>query len=266
MATVETVDAGRPGGVRPVREYVVGGPPLRVSWGAIFGGTVAALGLWLLLLTLGLALGLSSVEPSAPGSMRGAGIFTGIWSLVSPLIALFIGGMVAARGAGVVTKLGGALHGLVMWGLTALAGTYLLMSVLSSVVGGIASVGKAAVGAAGQAASTATQAAAANPEAAQDAATAAKQQGDELRQQAQAKADELQSRSGEIKEQVQTGALKAADTSGKVLWGMFGALLLGLVSSVLGATVGVSRRQRAWADGGSVARPPIAGERGVVYP
>jgi hypothetical protein len=266
MATVETVEPGRPGGGRPIREYVVGGPPLRMSWGAIFGGTVAALGVWLLLLTLGLALGLSSVEPSTPGSVRGAGLFTGIWSLISPLIALFVGGMVAARGAGVVTKLGGALHGLVMWGLTALAGIYLLMAVLGSVVGGIASVGKAAMGAAGTATAGAAQAAANNPEETQDVVNAAKQQADELRQQAQAKAEELQARSGEVKEQVQAGALKAADTSGKVLWGLFGALLLGLVSSVLGATVGVSRRQRAWAEGEVAAQPPIAGERGVVYP
>ena len=45
-----------------------------------------------------------------------------------------------------------------------------------------------------------------------------------------------------------------------------GALLLGLISAVLGAFVGVSRRQRAWAEGEVATRPPVVGERGVVYP
>ena len=40
----------------------------------------------------GLALGLSAVNPEATNSLRGTGIFTGIWSLVIPLIALFLGG------------------------------------------------------------------------------------------------------------------------------------------------------------------------------
>jgi hypothetical protein len=267
MASVETVEAGRPTGGRSVREYLVGGPPLRMSWGAIFGGTVAALGIWLLLWTLGLALGLSSVEPSAPGSVRGAGLFTGIWSLVTPLVALFIGGMVAARGPGVVSKLGGTLHGLVMWGLTTIAGAYLLVSLVGSVVGGVASAGKAALGAAGQAAAGVAQGAASNPEEAQQAASSLGEKAEALGQQAQQKAEELQSRGEDVKQQVQTGALKAAETSGKVFWGVFGVLLLGLVSAVLGATVGVSRRQRAWAEGEAVPRAPAPEpRRGVVYP
>jgi hypothetical protein len=44
--------------------------------------------------------------------------------------------------------------------------------------------------------------------------------------------------------QVQRGALRAAETTGKALWGVFFGLLLGLISSVAGAITGVSRRQR----------------------
>jgi hypothetical protein len=47
---------------------------------------------------------------------------------------------------------------------------------------------------------------------------------------------------------VQTGALQAAETTGKAFWGIFGALFLGLVSSIVGATTGVSKRQRLWAE------------------
>jgi hypothetical protein len=63
-------------------------------------------------------------------------------------------------------------------------------------------------------------------------------------------------------QQVQEGALKAADTTGRVFWGIFGALLLGLISSVLGATLGVSKRQRVRASGEVI--PPVG--RREVYP
>jgi hypothetical protein len=244
-ATVETVE----------REHLVTSPPLRLSWGAIFGGTFAALGIWLLLYALGLALGLSSVEPSAPSSARGAGIFTGIWSVIAPLIALFVGGWVAARGAGVVNKMGGALHGLVMWGLTTVVGAWVLVAALGTVVGGIASVGKTAAQAAGTAAAGAAPSAAQNPatqDQLQDAARSLQQKADQALDQAQSKSQEIQQ-----------GALKVADTTGKVFWGVFGALALGLISSILGAITGVSRRQRAWAAGTPVG---VGAPRREVYP
>jgi hypothetical protein len=299
MATVETAE----------REYIVGTRPLRMSWGAIFGGTVAALGVWLLLSTLGLALGLSSVDPYTPGSARGAGLFTGIWSLVTPLIALFVGGMVAARGSGAIGRGEGVLHGLVMWGLTAIAGAYLLVTLLGSLVSGVASAGKAAVGAASGAVAGMAQGAANNPDQVQGMAksfgldaddavrpinerlraegkptvTAAQLEaatkdviGDSIRQgeldrdllvasiadktalsrkdaeevagrveqQYATMKQQAQTKIEGVKEQVQTGALKAADTTGKVFWGVFGSLALGLVSALLGSLAGVSRRQR----------------------
>src|SRR5688500_12764152 len=104
-----------------VRGDVLSSPPARLSWGAIFAGAVAALGVWMMLYALGLALGLSSLDPNDPNTLKSSGAFTGIWGLITPLAALFVGGMVAGRGAGIVTKLGGAIHGLVVWGLTALA-------------------------------------------------------------------------------------------------------------------------------------------------
>lgn len=131
------------------------GTPVRLSWGSIFGGAVAALGLWLLLYSLGLALGLSAMDPNDPGSARGAGIFTGVWSLLSPLVALFVGGVVASRGSGVMTRGVGALHGLVMWGVTTLVGAYLLANLLGSLLGTVASAGSAVVGTAGGAVASA---------------------------------------------------------------------------------------------------------------
>ncbi len=127
------------------------GVPFKLSWGAIFGGTFVALGVWVLLYALGLALGLSSVDPNDPGSARSAGIGTGIWSLIAPLIALFLGGLVASRTAGVVDKMGGALHGAVLWGFTTLVGIVIMGMALSSLLGTVFSVGRTAVGATGAA-------------------------------------------------------------------------------------------------------------------
>lgn len=301
----------------------VPGVPHRLSWGAIFGGTFVALGVWILLYSLGLALGLSSVDPSNPGSVRGAGIGTGIWSLIAPLIALFVGGLVAARTAGVVDKVGGALHGAVLWGLTTLAGVILMGMVLSTLMSAVFNVGKTAVGAAGTAiAGAASQGgqlgdlaqrfglnaddalgpvnqrlqAAGKPAvtadqlraATKDVLNTAVQQGQLnretlvgaiadntklSRQDAEDVAGRIETQFNQAKaqvgqqaqqvgQQVQQGALKAADTTGRVFWGIFGALLLGLVSAVLGATLGVSKGQRVRASGEVL--PPVG--RREVYP
>jgi hypothetical protein len=127
---------------------VVGRPltsaPYTLSWGAIFGGAVAALGVGVLLHSLGLALGLTSINPQNLGSVRGSGLFLGIWGLFSSLVALFVGGFVAARGAGAFTRPAGVLHGLVMWGLTVIAGVWLMGNIASAAFSGVAQLGKAA--------------------------------------------------------------------------------------------------------------------------
>jgi hypothetical protein len=114
----------------------------RISWGAIFGGAIAALGLWVLLYAFGLAVGLSSMDPNDPHSARGSGIFTGLWSGIAPLVALFIGGVVAARLSGVVLRGVGAMHGLIMWGLVTVSGALMVFTIISSVVAGAATVTK----------------------------------------------------------------------------------------------------------------------------
>jgi len=294
--------------------------PLKISWGAILGGTFVALGVWILLYSLGLALGLSSVDPNDPGSAKSAGIGTGIWSLIAPLIALFAGGVVASRTAGVLDKMGGALHGAVLWGLTTLVGVIVMGMALSSLLGAVFSVGKTAVGATGAAiagaasqgdqvgkvassfglnaedalgpvnqrlrqegkpAITANQLQAAT----KDVLNTAIQQGrldreqlvsaiaqntalsrrdaEDIAGRVEAQWTQAQAKVGQVGQQVQQGALKAADTTGRVFWGVFFALLLGLASSILGATLGVSKRQRYYA--GDTLVPPV-GPRREVYP
>jgi len=121
----------------------------RVSWGAVFAGAVAAVGLWMLLYAFGLAIGASTLNVQDAGSAKATGIFTGIWGAVAPLIALFIGGIVAGHGAGVDRRGDGALHGFVTWALAAIGGAFLLANLVGAIAGGVASVGRTAAKAAG---------------------------------------------------------------------------------------------------------------------
>jgi spore maturation protein SpmA len=298
---------------------------VKVSWGAIFAGTVTALGLWVLLYSLGLALGLSSINPQDTGSARSSGIFTGIWGLIAPLVALFVGGIVAGRGSGAQTKASGGIHGLVMWGLTTLAGLWLVANLVSALAGGLFSVGKSAVQATGSAVSAGASQAGGVGEAARsfgldaddalrpvnerlrsegkpavtavqleaatrDVVQTAVQQGrldrevlvssiaektalsrrdaQEVAGRVEAQFSALQGKAGQAAQSVQTGALKAADATGKAFWGVFGSLFLGLISALLGSTLGVSKRQRLYAEG-AVVTPPEGGlppTRREVYP
>jgi hypothetical protein len=304
------------------RVEAVPSAPFKLSWSAIFGGTFVALGIWVLLYALGLASGLSSVDPADPSSAKAAGIGTGIWSLIAPLIALFAGGFVAARTAGAWDRTSGILHGAVLWGLTTLAGVIVMGMALSSLLGTVFNVGKAAVGATGTAVASVAAGAASQGDnagnlarsfglnaedalapinqrlkaegkptitpnqleaATKDVINTSIQQGRmdrELlvnslaqntalsRQDAQEIAgrieaqwnqqwSQVQAKAGEIKEQVQTGALQAADTTGRVFWGIFFALLLGLVSSLVGSIVGVTTRQRQYTGGTVTARREV---------
>jgi hypothetical protein len=292
---------------------VLSPPPARISWGAIFAGAVAALGVWIMLYALGLALGLSSLDPNDPSTLKSSGAFTGIWSLVTPLLALFVGGMVAGRGAGIVTKLGGAIHGVVVWGLTAIAGGWLLANLVATLVGGVAAVGKtamqagtgAAIGAAqtqsgkqagsvaagfgldvddalrpinqrlqaeGKPTVTAEQLRAAANDVVQQAwrqgrvdrallvngiaqnTALSRPDAEQIATRIEAQFDSAKANLGEKAHSVETGALRAAETTGKAFWGIFGALFLGLASSIVGATAGVSKRQRRWAERGAPPR------------
>lgn len=107
----------------------------KVHWGSIIAGLVVALGVWLILTVLGLALGLSQAEPGNAGSLKTAGMVTGIWSVVVPIIALLAGGLVAARTAGVLSRPTGALHGIVLWALVMIASLALVGYIVKGVVG-----------------------------------------------------------------------------------------------------------------------------------
>src|SRR5204863_4313236 len=95
-------------------------PTLR--WSAVFAGAVCSIGLWMLLQLLGLGLGLTAVDADNIRSLRGAGITTTVWSLIAPLVAMFFGGLLTGKLAQTYEHRLAAIHGVLMWSLTAVVG------------------------------------------------------------------------------------------------------------------------------------------------
>jgi hypothetical protein len=114
----------------------------RISWGAVFAGVIVVLAVELLLSMLGIGIGLSLISPAQGNSPEAGnfGVGAGVWWGVSYLIALFVGGYVAARLAGRLVSWDGALHGILIWAFTLLVTFYLLGTAMGSVVGGAFSV------------------------------------------------------------------------------------------------------------------------------
>jgi hypothetical protein len=127
----------------------------RISWGAILAGVVIALVIQLAFSLLGLGLGASAFNPYDDHSAGNWGMGTAIYTLLSVLVSLYLGGHVAARLAGFPHPRDGMLHGLVAFGLTTLIGFYLLTSGLGMIIGGAGSLVSSVVSTAGQGAAKA---------------------------------------------------------------------------------------------------------------
>jgi hypothetical protein len=124
----------------------------RISWGGIWAGVLTVVGTLLFLTTLGLAVGISAADP---GSTDAASIGTGaaIWTALSLLLALFIGGMAATRLGMVFDKAAGAFEGALVWVLSfililwlASSGVQLVASGVSGLFGGVAQTVSSATG------------------------------------------------------------------------------------------------------------------------
>lgn len=125
---------------------------LRVSWGAVFAGVVIVLAIQLLLSTLGLGVGLSTINPTEGGTPNASSLSIGAaaWWGLSYLLALLAGGYVAARLAPSRPLLDGALHGLLTWAFALLVTFYLLTTAAGGVIGGAFSAVSGTLSAAGQ--------------------------------------------------------------------------------------------------------------------
>jgi hypothetical protein len=109
----------------------------RVRWGPIISGLVVALATQLILSALGAAIGASFLSGSgAPRSNApDVGTSVGIWSIISLLIALFIGSWVAARASGPMNRNTALLNGAILWATTLALGSWLLASGVTGAFG-----------------------------------------------------------------------------------------------------------------------------------
>lgn len=105
----------------------------RVRWGPIFAGIVVSIATQLLLSALGVAIGLTGdiVEANANSVLTGVSI----WSIVSLLIALFLGSWVTASTCGPMNNKTALLHGLILWATTLAISAWLLASGVSGAFG-----------------------------------------------------------------------------------------------------------------------------------
>jgi len=121
-----------------------------LCWGAILGGTVAAIGIHLLVTALGVGAGLATftpmtdTDPTAHFS-EGAAV---VWS-VSALIALAFGGFIAGRFSNSLHS--GFAHGVLVWSLTLIISLLLLTAGTGMIMGGALKVLGEGLGIGGQA-------------------------------------------------------------------------------------------------------------------
>lgn len=111
----------------------------RVSWPAIFAGTLVALGTELLFIAFGFFIGLRMVNPGEPNPFGGVGMWSLTWYFVTSFCALFAGAWVASRLSGNPYKGSGMLHGIVTWGLATVTGFVFMSMLFGNLIG--ASVG-----------------------------------------------------------------------------------------------------------------------------
>ncbi len=106
-----------------------------LCWGAIFGGTVAAIGIHILLTALGVGGGLAAFTPitdSHPVANFSIGAAI-VWTACA-LIALWFGGFVAGRFSHSLHS--GFVHGILVWSLTLIITLLLLSMGTGMVLGG----------------------------------------------------------------------------------------------------------------------------------
>lgn len=125
----------------------------RISWGAVFAGALIAVVAQLTLTLLGIGVGFTSLD--AVSEVGGVAQGMGIWWIVSGFIALFVGGWVAGRLAGIPARFEGSLHGVLAWGLATLASVWMLTSAVGWLASGALGVAQAGVGAAANVAAAA---------------------------------------------------------------------------------------------------------------
>src|SRR5471032_2239673 len=206
----------------------------RISWGAVIAGVILSLIVYLIMSVLGTAIGASLLAPmSQPNPGRVFGFGSGVWVIVTTVLAVFVGSYFAGRCAPVL----GWLHGLLAWAVM----TLLLLYGMTSIIGGAVSV------AGNVAAATANVGAVAGSQGDQPA--------NSVRQQAQAALNGAASAatSADAQQDAMQAAQTAAGGIARATWYSFAALVVGAIIAVVSGSAGF-RHQPPFEEGGGSAR------------
>jgi hypothetical protein len=181
---------------RVVETFTIADDRDRIRWGPIIAGIFVAIATQLILSALGAAIGLSV------GTTGGA-VGIGIWSIISLLLALFIGSWVAASGSAPMNRKSALLQGLILWATTLALSAWLLASGVTGAFG-----------------------------------VAASNAGEVLNQVQQPGGATIPNQVPNVS----NNQLKeVADVSTKAAWSFIIGSLLGLVASLIGATAGAKK-------------------------
>ena len=128
-----------------VQSLARAGPPRRLQvnylrWGAVLAGTIVGISIFLLLALLGVAAGLTGIDTDAPPVLGRVAPMTGLWTVVTLLLAVWLAANVAGRLSGLARRSDGILHGVVVWGTVTLSLVWLASTAIGEVFGGAFSV------------------------------------------------------------------------------------------------------------------------------
>ena len=100
----------------------------------MIAGAAIALGLWNLFNLLFIGGALTAIDPDEIDRATAYGVGTGIGSVLAPLIAMFIGGLVAGRMSSHYDRRVSAGHGALVWAITSIVGLVMMASVIGNLV------------------------------------------------------------------------------------------------------------------------------------
>lgn len=210
-----------------------------LSWRAIFAGLIAGLVAQFVLTLLGVAIGLSALDVTGQNrNVGGVGLGAGIYAILVPIVAWFVGAYVAAYCSGVLDKGIGVIHGVTAWGAGLLFVVYLLSTGVTGLVSSV-------FGVAGQSAQALGQSGLVNRQDVQEL------QGAQQRAQQQL---------GQLGAQ---DAQKAADTAATGAWASFFAAILSLGAAALGGAVGAGAIEKRLQHPSGPARGRVGDRAGV---
>ncbi|AKC31867.1 hypothetical protein [Candidatus Pantoea carbekii] len=109
-------------------------PLKHISWSSIFVGVIAALIVHITLSLLGTAIGATTINPlQEQNPFQHIGNSALIWTSLNMLLSIGLGSFIAGR----LAQHEGALHGLLVFGISTIITLWLTISFASSVIGGV---------------------------------------------------------------------------------------------------------------------------------